>query len=170
MSLPDKDAGSTYGALNKLDYQSLPPADPITDWSNPLIAPAFCNVAGATQTLPRAYLSATLNASDGYIVLNNFGAVWINITTTAPVCHHVSTGIFTFTWPTVVSDEYNASFGIYNNHTVNFTKGFGNLENPGELSSVHVSATANVITVKLFNHSNALSDFSGKTLDIWGCY
>lgn len=170
MSLPDKDSGSTYGALSKVDYQNLPPADPTTDWSNPLIAPAFCNVAGMTQVIPRANLSITLNATDGYIVVNNWNAVWGNITTTAPVPHHVSTGVYTFTFPTVVSDEYNASLGLLNNHTVNFTKGFGNLENAGELHAVSVSASANVITVKLYNHSNALDNFAGKVLTVWAGY
>lgn len=170
MALPDKDTGSSYGALNKVDYQNLPPADPTTDWSNTLIAPAFCNIAGMTQVLPRAGIQFTSNATDGYIVLNGWNAVWASATNTAPVIHHVSTGIFTITFPTVVSDEYNASFGLFNNHSVNFTKGWGNIENPGELYSISVSGTANVLTITMYNHSNALSDFSGKVIDVFGSY
>lgn len=170
MTLPDKDSGSTYGALSKVDYQNLPPADPTTDWSNPLIAPAFCNIAGITQVIQRAVLTATLNPADGYIVLNSYASVWGNITTTAPVCHHVSTGIYTFTWPTVVSDEYNASFGFFNTHSVNFTRGFANLQNPGGLASAHVTASANVLTLRLYDHTNALNDLTGVTVDVFGAY
>src|SRR5260221_14605691 len=99
VGLPDRGSGSSYGSLSKVDYQNLPPADPLTDWSNPLLAPAITNVAGITQTITRADISATLSATDGSIVINNWYAVWGNITTTAPIPHHVSTGIYTFTWP-----------------------------------------------------------------------
>lgn len=167
MTLPDKDAASTYGALSKVNYQNLPPADPTTDWDNTLLAPAVANIAGLTQTASRVDVTLTLDSRDGYIVINSWNAVWANATNTSPVAHHVSTGIYTLTWPTVVSDEYNASFGRYNNHTVNLTKGFGNLQNPGQLSSVHVSCNANVITFKLYDHTNALNDFVGYTVDIF---
>lgn len=168
MSLPDRDSGSTYGALSKVNYQNLPPADPTTDWSNPLLAPGICNIAGLTQTAPRVCLTMTLAASDGYLVVNSWFAVWGNVTTTAPVLHRVSTGIFTITWPTVVSDEYDASLGIYNNHTVNLTKSWGNLQNSTTLHSVSCyPSLANQITVNLVNNSNALNDFVGFQLDVF---
>lgn len=170
MYLPDLDSASSYGALNKVNYQTLPPQDPTTDWDNTLLAPGISNIAGMTQTIPRANAQLVLSATDGYIIVNNWKAVWGNATATAPVPHHVSTGIYTLTWPTVVSDEYNASFGIFNNHTVNFTKGFANLENPGGLASCHVSASANVLTITLYDHTNALNDFANKTLDVFGSY
>lgn len=167
MPLPDRDSAASYGALGKVDYQGLPPADPTISWSNPLIAPAFANVAGATAVIPRAFLSVTLNPTDGYMTLLNWGAVWQNATGTPPLLHHVSTGVYTFTFPALVSDEYNQSIGIVNNHTLNFRNGWGNIDNPGSLYSVSVSALANVLTVSLYNGSG-LNDFSGKNLTIWG--
>lgn len=162
--LPDRDTGATYGALSKQDYQNNPPADPVTDWSNPLIAPAFCNVAGLTQTAQRVAVQMTTGTSDGYLILNSWAAVWGNITTTAPVLHRVSTGVFTITFPTVVSDEYNASIGIMNNHTVNLTMGWGNIHDTAGFISVQPSA--NVITVKLTS-SGSPSDFAGDKIDIF---
>ena len=170
MSLPDKDSASTYGALNKVDYQNLPPANTATDWSNPLLAPAICNIAGMTQTIPRAAITIILNSATISISTVSWVAVWGNITTAAPTVAHVSTGVYTITFPSVVSDEYNASFGIYYTHPVNFTRGWAQLQNPGELYSCSVQASANVLTLTLYNHSNALSDFSGKIIDVFGTY
>lgn len=166
--LPDKDSGSTYGALNKVDYQNLPPADPTTDWSNPLIAPAFCNVAALTQTAIRADITMTLATSTGGLVLENWHAVWDGITTTDPVITRLSTGVFRVTWPTHVSDEYNGSFGHLNNHTVNFTKGWAQLQNPGGLYSASVVVSANTWTIYLYDNTNALNDFPTVHLDVFG--
>jgi len=168
--LPDFNASSSIGALQKVNYQGLPPADQTVDWDNTMIAPAFCDVANMTQTLSRFAIQVVLNTSDGYIVTNNWNAVWKTATPTAPFVHFVSTGIYTITLPTLVSDDYNASFGRYDLHAVNFTKAWANLENSGGLYACSCSASANVITCKLYDHTNALNSFSGFVLDLWGAW
>jgi hypothetical protein len=169
MSLPDRDTGATYQALNKVDYQNLPPADPTVDWSNPFIAPAFCNVAGLTQTAIRAHLSMVLASSSSSLVLSSWYSVWMNATPTIPILGRTTTGTFTITFPTTVSDEYNNSFNIVNTHYVVFSRGWAQIQNSGGLYATSVVPSSNVLTVKLYNSSNALSDFAGLILDVFGC-
>ena len=164
--LPDSDSGSTYGALGKVNYSQVPPANPLTDWSNPQLAPAITNVAGMTLVTPRVLVQFTLAATTGALVLNEWFAVWSNVTTTAPVLVRTGTGVFTVTLPTVVSDEYNASIGITNNHSVNLLMGWANLEAATAVYSASVSCVANVITIKTFNTSGA-NDFVGLVLDVF---
>jgi|ERR1017187_2365495 hypothetical protein len=166
MALPNIDTGSTYGALAKVNYSAVPPANPQYDWSNPLLAPAICNVAGITQTIDRVQVQMTLAASTGALVLNQWYAVWKNVTTTAPVLARTTTGVFTVRMPSMVSDEYDASIGTTLNNTVNLQMGRGNIESPTVMCSIHVSCVANVITILTFNSGGA-SDLVGLVVDIY---
>jgi len=155
--LPDRDSGSSYGALNKLNSQNLPPSNLQTDWDNTTLAPAICNIAGLTQVSPRFVCRVKLATSTGGMSILSWYSVWNGATGTNPVASRSSTGSYTITLPTTVSDEYNASFNVVGNHTVALLGATGASEGT-TYCSLQCSAVGNVITVNSFNSSNVLSD------------
>jgi hypothetical protein len=165
-SLPDIETISSLGGFAKKNYQNLPPANPITDFDNTLLGAALGDVAELTQTAPRVIIQMTLASTTGGLVLNNWFANWKNVTPTVPVLRRTSAGIFTITLPSTVSDEYSASVGLPNTHTVNLFSGVGNLEGATSLYSAAVSCVGNIITVNMCN-IYGLNDFPGLVLDIW---
>ena len=167
MSLPNRSSASTFGALNKVNYQNIPPANLSTDWDNPSLAQAVSDVAALGLTAPRVVCRLVLGASTGALSLATYLTQWMNATSTVPTLARVSSGVFTITLPTVVSDEYDSSFGITNNITVNLVAANATLEGstPGFLTA---SASGNVITVRTFNSSAAANDMVGSTVAIVG--
>lgn len=167
MSLPNRSTGASFDALGKIDNQNLPPSDDRTDWSNPSLARAICDVAALGLVSQRIWLRMTLSSTTGGLVLNNWFANWSNITTIVPTLSRTSTGLFIITLPTSVSDEYDASFNILNNISVNLSAATANLEGatPGFLNA---SASGNIITIHTFDATGTLSDLTGKTIFIQG--
>lgn len=166
MSLPNSSSGSTYGALAKVNYQNLPPADPTTDWDNTALAPAIEDVANLTQTAPRIIVRMTLATTTGALVLNNWFAVWQNATGTSPVLARTGTGVFTITLPTNVSDEYSQSLGNPSVIPVNLIAPIGNVIEGTTPGFVNVSCSTNVITVHTFNASGSANDLAGVVVNI----
>lgn len=165
--LPNASTASNYDALNKINDQDLPPTDHTLDWDNPSLASAVCDVAGLTQTALRFWCRLTLNTTTGGMVLNEWHAVWGNVTVTAPVPARVSTGVFTLTLPTTVSNEYDASFGTTNNITVNLKTGFANMESAVS-AGLNVSCSGNVITIRAFNPATAApADFASDVISVF---
>lgn len=165
--LPQSSDASNYDALNKVNDQQLPPTDHTLDWDNPSLASAVCDVAGMTQVSDRFWCRLTLAASTGALTLVEWHAVWDNVTTTAPILARSTTGVFTITLPTMVSNEYDASFGTVNNVAVNLKTGVGNMESAVS-AGINVSCSANVITIRCFNPATAAaSDFVGNTISVF---
>jgi hypothetical protein len=166
--LPDNDTIINLGGYGLTNYGNLPPSNTSTDIDNTKLGPALCDVAGMTQVLQRVAVTATLAATTGGMVLNNYYSVWYNATNTLPTMSRTSTGIFVFTFPTTVSDEYNNSFAINNNHTVNLkvplSAGFTSSTTPGFIN-IAVTA-ANQITVYTFSTgaTPVAADFAGSTI------
>jgi hypothetical protein len=163
MPLPDLQSGSSYlgPVVNKIDYQNLPPANSKTDLSMPLVAQGFCDLAGLTQTCFQAAVSFTTAATTGALVLNSWYATWGNATEVAPTLARTGTGVFTITFPTVVSDEYNLANGLANNHTVSLHLGLGTINSSSTFGFCNVAALNNVLTVYLANTSGSASDLVG---------
>jgi hypothetical protein len=163
--LPDKDTGATYQALAKQNYINLPPANAEWDWDNTLIAPMMCNVAGLGLSAPRAGFRLMLASSTAGMTLLSWNAVWQNCTPTTPIIARTGAGVFTVTFPTSVSDEYNASLGITNTHTVQFGRATASLEG-STFGLVNVSAVGNVITINTANTSGTPNDLVGSVVSV----
>lgn len=164
MPLPASSTITLYDGAGKVNDQGLPPANDQLDWQNPQLATAIGDVAGLTQTCPRVIVRMTLAASTGALVLNNWRAVWQNVSPTpVPILIRSSTGVFTITLPTFVSDEYDQSVGVDTNVQVNLFGGQGNIEGttPG---FINVSVSGNVITVRTFNAGGSENDLVGVTI------
>jgi hypothetical protein len=116
------------------------------------------------QTSFRTITRFTTAASTGALVLDAFFTQWNNATPTSPVLVRTGTGVYTITYPTVVSHEYTASLQppITNNITVNMTSAFASVSVYAVgVSFVAATVSGNVITVKLFNTSFAAVDNVG---------
>lgn len=157
MSLPNRSTLSTFGGSGKLNYANVPPANPVTDFDNPSLAKALSDVAGLGLTSPRFWARITLSTTTGGLVLNNWKAVWQNVTTTTPILARSGTGIFTITLPTTVSDEYSSSVGTPSLITVNLSSAQCTLEEatPG---FTNAQASGNVITLRTFNAGGSAND------------
>lgn len=166
MAQPKQSSGATYGALQKINYANLPPSNPQIAWDNTLLGPAVCDIAALGLTRFQAVLQVTLAATVGALVLNSWNAVWKNATPVAPVMAKLGTGIFTFTFPTIVSDEYSQSVGNPAIYNVNFTGGCGNIEGT-TFGFINVSAVNNVITVNIGNSGGSANNLVGSIVDIY---
>ncbi len=162
MPLPDSDSFSTFGGA-KTDYQ--PVENPSTDYAAAQLNPAFCDVAETTRTVPRGFVRMTCAASTGGLVLVDWDAVWKGATGTLPVLGRTSTGVFTITLPTTVSDEFNSTQGLTLNHTVNIRAVIGLEIEGGTFGFINGTPTsANVITVQLAGSGGSASDFAGTNI------
>ena len=162
MALPSRSTISSYDGQNKVNSVGIPPAVQSTDWNNPLLAACTSDVAGMVQTAPRFWCRVVLAATTGGMSISNWEANWINATSTAPVPAHSSTGVFTITLPTTVSDEYDASVGLTNNVSVNLIAASGSLEG-STAGFINCSASANVITINTFNSGGSANNMAGTT-------
>lgn len=168
MTLPDQD--SLVGAGGALaDYS--PVIDSSTDRSAAGANTAYANAQMATRTNTRAVVR--FNPTGGSPVLaasgEQYNAVWLATTATAPVLAHSSTGVYTITWPATVMDEIPATLPTgqatpgynANGHSVNFKSGWWNAELGATTPYLaFVTVAANVITVKIYSvgSSPALTD------------
>lgn len=165
MSLPNSSNINTYGASAKVNYQSLPPNDPTTDWDNTLLAPGLNDVANMTLTAPRFICNITLAATLGAMTLNSWQAVWMNATSTTPVLGSFSEGTFTITLPVNVSDQYTQSIGQPSSIPVNLVSAIASLGGT-TFGFVNVSVSTNVITVNMAGTNGSASYLTGSTLSI----
>jgi hypothetical protein len=163
MPLPNRSTISTYDADNKINLANIPPAVQQTDWDNTKLAPAISDVVGLGLVSPRFWARLTLADSTGDMVLNNWQAVWSNVTTTTPILAKVTTGQFTITLPTTVSDEYDASVGTTNNITLNLLASSGKIEG-STFGFINCSASGNVISINTADHTGSANDLAGVTV------
>lgn len=161
--LPNRSTAANYDAPNKINDQNQPPANQPLDWDNTKLGQCTADVAAVGLTSPRIWLRCTLAASTGALVVQNWWAQWANVSETAPIPSRTSTGVFTFTLPTMVSNEYTASFGQTDNIPVALNAAKGSLEGstPG---FVNASASGNVITVNTFGSGGSASDLVSSVL------
>ena len=150
MALPNRATGATYNCLGKVDYAQVPPANSVgvnnTDWSNPMLAGGISDIAALGQTACRFWARVQLATTTGGLSVLNWESMWSNTPTSAPVPSRTSSGLYTLTLPTLVSDEYDYSVGVSDNITVNLLAAEGSLEG-ANFHFISVSASGNVITI-----------------------
>jgi len=164
--LPNSSDLASYGGV-KVNY--APVENPQTDFDAPTLSQMIGDAASSTRTVPRGYVRLTLNATDGYIVLNSWDAVWKSVTTTVPVIHHAATGTYTITFPTVVSDEWDAAQQppVLNNNTVNIMAIYGcDVEGSTLAFAQATISSANVITLYTFNSAGSANDLASTVVNV----
>jgi hypothetical protein len=164
MSLPNRSSIVTFDGQNKINDQNQPPANQPLNWDNPSLGRCVSDVAALGLVSPRVWLRMTLSTSTGGLVLVSNWSVWSNATSTLPVLGRTTTGVFTVTLPTEVSDEYDASFNTTNNIAVNLSAARGGLESSSVFGFVNASATGNVITIYTADKTGTPNDLNGVTL------
>jgi hypothetical protein len=152
----------------KYNYQQLPP-QPQTNQDQTLLSPCMVDVSCLGLTSFKCVTQFTVAASTGAMVLNNYGALWLNATNTAPILARSTTGTYTITWPQMVSHEYTANLTppVIDNIPVIFTFGFATITAlQGGYVQPYVSVSGNVITVKLYDTAAALFDAVGSVINV----
>lgn len=152
MSLPDVSSLATYGGA-LLDYDAV--VDPTTDRAAASANKAYADAAAATVTVPRVVAQFTAAATTGAMALVSHIECWTEGGAAAPALARSGTGTFTITYPATVND----SLGVV--HTVNLRYVWASCTSATVAYNVNVTCAANVITVYVFNTSDALNDAAG---------
>ena len=168
MTLPDRDALSTYGgALDNYGQMTDPTTDEDAAWRNKYVA----NVAMMTHTVTRAVRSflgtsggatSIADPSTGFI----HDAVWGDSSTVKPSVTHVQTGIYDIVYPSTVSDELAAD------HSVVVRRAWGNVEQSDSTLRIASPAVSASQKVRVYTYkANAsgqliLDDLVGETITV----
>jgi hypothetical protein len=167
MTLPSiADPAADYGmpAGGFADYE-IEPTDPTTDWTsgnppnengtggsgaNQLIA----DVAGMTRVSIRCWARFTAGSSPVLATTNPDDAVWGNAAGVVPVVAHSTTGVWTMTWPTTITDQFGTT------RSVNLRRARVSLEG-STLAFVQCSVTSpNVVTIYGFSTGFSANDLT----------
>lgn len=156
MTLPTSDSFDTYGG-SKTDFSSV--VDPTTDRSAAEVNTAFASMSCASRTSIRTYLQFLGHATTP--VLNFHNAHWGSSLAVIPTITRNSTGNYTITFPSTVTDP----LGVV--QSINLISGRGGLEGtvPGFITVT--KATPNTLTVLLFNSSGSANDMTTSNVNIW---
>lgn len=157
--LPGVDSLETYGG-EKDNY--APIEDTTTDEDAAHRNLYASNVAGMTQTISRAMCRFVGHATTPTDPASNVHfAVWGNDVSVKPAVAHSSTGVYTITWDSTVTDA------LGEDHSVNLATGWANVEG-STLYHAQVTITApNVATVYVFNSAGAANDAVGVTISVF---
>lgn len=155
MTFPDIDTINTYGG-GLFNYS--PVEDPTTDRDAAAMNEALESVAEVTHTAARCWARVVLGASPALANVNGSDAGWGNASPSPPTPAHSGTGVYTVTWPAVVTDGLGAT------HNLNLRWARASLEG-STFGFAQASATsANVVTVNCGNSAGAANDLSGVVL------
>lgn len=172
MTLPDKDALTTYGGpLNNYSAVRDPTTDEDAAWRNKYA----CNVAMMTHTAVRAmrsFVGAT--AADPTDPVSGFvhDALWGDDPGVKPVVARTGAGVWTVTYTTPVSSELSGATTAQGGgvtHNLNFQRALAQAECVGGVLK-HVVAevtAANVVTVRGFLADGTPDDLNGILVTVW---
>jgi hypothetical protein len=161
-------ANSYLGSVvGKQNYQQIPPSNPATDFDSTLISPGFVDVSRMTLVCPKVFLQFSTGTSTGALDLLAYSSMWFNSDPGTPVLAYVSTGVYTFTFPTYVSQEYTQQANnVSQNIPVVLTGGVGSFATIAGMVAVN-AGSANVITVSVFNSSGSAHDFTAAVINLY---
>jgi hypothetical protein len=165
VTAPDVDDLASYGVPDGGFKDYHPVTDPTTDQpagENPGDAGAnqmFASCAAMTHTAPRAWTRFLGHATVPTIAAQNgHDSMWGSDSSVKPAPAHVSTGVYTLTWPANVNDLLGVA------HALNFRFARRpNCEDADGFFRAKVTAP-NVITVTCKDTTGALNDFVGSTI------
>lgn len=158
--LPGVDSLSSYGGVKIND---APVEDSSTDEDANHRNLYAANVAGLTQTACRAIYRFKGKASSppDDATANVHFNVWGNGVSVKATTARTTTGVFTLTYPSTVTDELGVT------HSVNLVDGWGNA-NGSTAYHVQVEITSpNVATVRVFDMAGVASDAVGVTIAVF---
>ena len=168
MSLPVRSTIQNYDGQTKQNDQQQPPAIQSLNWDNTKLGRCVGDVAALGLTAPRIWVRMTLSSTTGGLVLLNWFSLWSNATFNQPVLANTGTGVFTITLPSIVNDEYDASFGNAASVPVILSGGYGNIEGANFGTEIHVSATSSNVLTVYTGLSGSANNLSGKSVSVVG--
>ena len=151
--LPGQATLGNYGGV-KVDY--APSVNGATDRDATPVNQAFQDVAAMTLTSVRAYVAWYYASSTVTIVSCN--AEWGN---TPPTITRTSTGVYTVTWPTTITDDLGNVVPVVMYH------GWGTLEGAIQQYCSPQMTSPNVATAFCWNSSGAVDPGSTSNAVIW---
>lgn len=141
MTLPDTDAFvATYGGA-AADL-GITVVDPTTDRPAAAGNKMFCGAAMLTHLAWRAVVKITASG----IPINGHFACWGDTPDLCPTAVRVSTGLYTITWPTTVTD----ALGVV--HTVSFRAARAKFYGSAVALLSTCTPAANVVTLRIFGN------------------
>ena len=164
MSAFTGDTLGTYGA----PYGNYSPVrDPTTDVDASCGNKWMAAVAGMTNTSYRAWAHITLNGSATPVLVAH-AENWAP-GTTAPTPAYSTTGTFTLTYPSTVSDEIPLGYAGYTGPTaINLRGGSGQVRFAGTFYQVSVVPTsANVATIYVLSSGSLANPGSATDFDVY---
>lgn len=156
MTLPTSDSFDTYGGT-KTDFSSV--VDPTTDRSAAEVNTAFASMSCASRTSIRGYMQFLGHAATP--VLNYHNAHWGSSLAVIPVVSRNSTGNYTVTFPSTVTDP----LGVV--QSINLIAGQVSLEGTTAGYATITKATPNTFTVCMFNSGGSASDLTSSNVNVW---
>lgn len=146
MTLPSKDSFATYGGV-KFDFIDV--VDPTTDRSATEMNVALASLSMMTRTCPKAIIQIDGYASGPNVIYHE--SLWGNSSDLTPVVARTTTGTYTITWPSTVTDPLDED------HSLSLKTGWGNCSLAATIVSVAMTST-NVVTVTTSNAAGSLVD------------
>lgn len=156
MTLPNVAALATYGGAKQ---NAAPVEDPTTDRDAGDANKAFADAAAMTHTVMRAWVRIVGSASaPALAVVNGHEAVWGNLPAVAPTIGRTTTGDWTVTWPSSITDELGNAIALNLRCALH-----PNIEGDKGFASATITSP-NIARVQLWNSSGTASDFAGTTI------
>jgi hypothetical protein len=156
MTLPNQADPDTYGMPDGGWTNYDPLVDPTTDVDAENGGnDAFADIAAMTHTAVRGWARFTAGTSPTLATPNGSEAVWGNQSPVVPVPAHVTTGEYTLTFPTTVTDNMNVTY------TVNLRRARVSCEGSTFYPCQCAVTAPNVVTVWICNSSFSPNDATG---------
>lgn len=157
---PDIDTLATYGGA-LVDY-GVGVVDPTTDRDAGAANLAYMSVAGMSACAPRLWVNFTTATSTGGLVLNAWNSGWGNAPGYNPTLARSTTGVYTITLPSTVSDA------IFASHAVNLRAAWGSIRITGSTLYVPtvIATSPNVLTVTTWS-GTSVAETANLSVDIF---
>jgi hypothetical protein len=157
MTTPDIDDPSSYGMPDGGFADAWPVTDPTTDQGSAGANEMMVSCANMTHTAVRCWARMVGNVTTPTIQsLNGHDAMWGSGSSIKPTPAHSSTGVYTLTWPTTITD----ALGVL--HTTNLRWARVSCEDADGFFRAAVTSP-NVVTITCKTTAVALNDFVGNT-------
>jgi hypothetical protein len=155
MTLPAIDDLNAVGGIIT-DYRT--PPDPTVERNASNDNQIAADATMATRTITRGFVAWQAGTTPTVMAHE---ALWGNGSPVAPVVVHVSTGVYTITWPANVTD----GLGVV--QALNLRRGWGAVA-LGTVGIVQVYRTGpNVVQVSTFNPAGTANDLAGAYVDVY---
>lgn len=151
---PAKSSFDTFGGA-KNNYSDV--VDPTTDRDASEVNAMAAACSMLTRTNIKAYVRFAGHATAPVVDIHE--AVWGNSVLVIPTLVHTSTGVYTITYPSTITDP------LAQVQSVVFYDGWSKVNTGATFSAVSVAN--NVVTVRTYNSAGSLNDLVGTSITVY---